>query len=779
LHHQCIHTLSNNSAFRHTVIGEVAPMTAISVIIPAYNGENTLEACVDSIFANQFFSLECLLVDDGSTDSTLELCKRLAIRYPSVKVFTKQNSGPADARNLGLENATGTFITFVDADDTIPSNALRRMYETALETDSDIIMGNHLRKDNLGRLSESAYFKRWLQCRSNLSLADEPEALLSIHAWGKLYKSSFLKKNALTFPPGERWGEDMVFTYKALTSTENFSFISTVVYYYHLRKRHEQNLTNHATLPTIRTIVRLLTYTQEIFRNCDTPLYRKIRGGRIKHSLAYHCLQNIIRNNNSESFHELQSIVKSVLTQIEPTSVTSDIRLNTVLDEIASAKSYRLLRTRLFIRHYTYQIMRFALIRLPSLASMLKKYFARLLAVAHPATVTWLFKAGLAHLIVKANYKTLKPVWLIGEREGKSINDNGYAFFSYLVENQTDIHPIFVIRPKLRPKVPEELLRNTVQQGSLRHLIYCRIAEVCVYTHTAREILSHPIFPQLSPYIQLSGLKVFLGHGVSAIHNVPFYSFSNMNARREAPDVFIASSAKERDIIINQLEHAPERVAITGMPRLDALHRDRRHFSPRKERILFIPTWRQCMERNSSPLFMTSQFFLSIRDLLASDRLMQLLEENNFVVDWVVHHQFEKHFKTLSPLLNSRVILQRMVAADFQELLRNSSVLITDYSSISFDMASIKKPVIYFQFDQEDFLKARNGTSLNYEKDLPGPVLRTAEEVVQELEELTLNGFTQKKIYQERTKAFITHAGSNNSRRVYEAIQTRLSKRAR
>ena len=754
-------------------------MTAISVIIPAYNEENRLEACVESVFANQFFSLECILVDDGSTDSTLELCKRLASRYPSVKVFTKQNSGLADTRNLGLANATGTFITFVDADDTIPSNALQRMYETALETDSDIIIGNHLRKDSLGKLSESAYFKRWLQCRSNLSLADEPEALLSVHAWGKLYKSSFLKKNTLTFPSGERWGEDIVFTYKALTRTTNFSFISTVVYYYHLRKGHEQNLTNQATLSTIRTIVRLLTYTQEVFRNCDTPLYRKIRGGRIKHSLSYHCVQTIIRNNHPESFHELQSIVKSALTQIEPTSVTSDIRLNTVLDEIASAKSYRLLRNRLIIRHYTHQIMRFALMRLPSLASMLKKYIARLLAVAHPATAIWLLKAGLAHLIVKANYKPVKPVWLIGEREGKSINDNGCAFFSYLVENQTDIHPIFVIRPKLRPKVPEELLRNTVQQGSLRHLIYCRIAEVCVYTHTAREILSHPVFPQLSPCIQPSGLKVFLDHGVIAIHNVPYYSFSNMRVRNEVPDLFIASSAKERDVIINQLEHAPERVAITGMPRLDTLHRDCGHFSPRKERILFIPTWRQHMVRNSSSLFINSQFFRSIRDLLASDRLMQLLEENNFVVDWVVHHQFEKHFKTLRPLLNSRVILQRMVTADFQELLRQSSVLITDYSSISFDMASIKKPVIYFQFDQEDFLRARNGTSLNYERDLPGPVLRTAEEVIQELEKLTLSGFTQKELYQERTKKFVEHSDSNNSRRVYEAIKTRLSQRTR
>ena len=129
-------------------------MTAISVIIPAYNEEKSLEACLESVFANQFFSLECILVDDGSTDSTLELCKRLADRYPSVKVFTKPNSGLADTRNVGLEHATGTYITFVDADDTLPPNALSLMYNAALETGSDIIIGNQLRKDTLGKLSQ-------------------------------------------------------------------------------------------------------------------------------------------------------------------------------------------------------------------------------------------------------------------------------------------------------------------------------------------------------------------------------------------------------------------------------------------------------------------------------------------------------------------------------------------------------------------------------------------------------------------------------------------------
>lgn len=754
-------------------------MTAISVIIPAYNAEKTLESCLESVVANQFSSLECILVDDGSTDSTLKICKTLESRYPSVRVLTKGHSGLANTRNLGLQHATGAFITFVDADDTLPSNALWLMYEAALETDSDLIIGNHLRKDSLGRLSEPEHFKRWFQCRSNVSLAEEPEALLSVSACGKLYKSSFLKKNALMFPQGVRWGEDVVFVYAALTRTNNFSYISDVVYYYHTRNRNEKNLTNHATLPHITAIKDLVTYCRDIFDGCDIPLYRNIREGRIKHSLAYHSIQNVIWNNDLANFTELQTIVTSGLNQIDPTAVTSDIRLNTVLEQIAAAKHYRFLRIRFFIRHYTHQIMRLVKARVPSVVSPLKRYIARFIALVHPASILWLFKAGLAYLIVKVHSKPLKPVWLIGEREGKSLNDNGFAFFTYLVKYRSDVHPVLVIHPALSNKLPKELVENTIKQGSLQHLIYCRTAEVCAYTHTVQEIVCHPVFPQLSAHISLPGLRCFLDHGIIALHNVPYYSYSNMKSRGEAPDFFIASSPKERTIIIKSLGHLPERVVVTGMPRLDTLHRDSTRVSDGKRRLLFIPTWRQYMERQSSSVFRHSHFFQSIVKFLQSPVLNQFMEQHNLALHWVVHHQFKKHFQILKSMASSRIAIEHMVEVEFSTLLNESLLLITDYSSISFDMASIKKPVIYFQFDQEEFLRARNGTSLNYERDLPGPVVRTAQEVVRELEELATSGFTQKKIYQERTKAFFAHADANNSRRVYEAIKNRLAEHVR
>ena len=754
-------------------------MTAISVIIPAYNEEKTLEACLASVFANQFFSLECILVDDGSTDSTLELCKRLAARYPSVKVFTKPNSGLADTRNVGLEHATGTFITFVDADDTLPPNALSLMYNAALETGSDIIIGNQLRKDTLGKLSQPSHYKRWIQPRYNVSLADEPEALLSVSAWGKLYKSSFLKENTILFLPGQRWGEDLPFLYHALTRTDDFSCITNVVYYYHSRKRHEQNLTNQATLPHIAATKQLFTFCREVFRDCDTPLYKKIREGRIKHSLAYHSFRNVIRNNDPANFIELQTIVKSALDQVDPSAVTSDIRLNTVLEEIASAKNYRLLRARFLIRDCAQKTLRLIQSIRVRVVAHGKRRIAPIIALAHPSTLSWFIKVGIAYVTIKLKIPPTKHIWLIGEREGKSLNDNGYALFSYLLENQTDIYPILVIHPSLLPKLPRRFASHTVTQGSLKHLIYCLTAEVSAYTHTLREIVCHPLYQGLPPYVPVSGLNVFLGHGATALHNVPYYSHDKMKTRREEPDLFIASSAKERETIINYLGHPPERVVITGMPRLDRLHKSIERSAPTEARILLIPTWRQSMERQSSLEFSHSRFFKSVRAFLQSPQLIQFLTENNLQVHWIVHHQFKKHFDTLQTLKSRWISIERMVDADFSHRLTTSLLLITDYSSISFDMASINRPVIYFQFDQEDFLSARDGTSLHYDRDLPGPVLHTAEEVVRELEEAAMRGFTQKEMHQERTKTFFTHADSNNSRRVYEAIKARLAESVR
>ena len=106
----------------------------VSIIVPVYNAEKTLNKCVDSILNQTFQDWELLLIDDGSTDRSGELCDEYANKDSRVRVFHKINEGVSSARNVGLDNAKGQWITFVDADDWIDKNMYQELYNTAVSS---------------------------------------------------------------------------------------------------------------------------------------------------------------------------------------------------------------------------------------------------------------------------------------------------------------------------------------------------------------------------------------------------------------------------------------------------------------------------------------------------------------------------------------------------------------------------------------------------------------------------------------------------------------------
>lgn len=116
-------------------------MPQVSVIVPVYNAENYLAECVDSILAQTIQDLECILVDDGSTDSSPAICDAYAEKDCRVKVIHKANGRAASARNAGMKIAQGTYIAFVDADDWISSD----MYEKMLATGADVCLCDYVR----------------------------------------------------------------------------------------------------------------------------------------------------------------------------------------------------------------------------------------------------------------------------------------------------------------------------------------------------------------------------------------------------------------------------------------------------------------------------------------------------------------------------------------------------------------------------------------------------------------------------------------------------------
>jgi glycosyltransferase involved in cell wall biosynthesis len=115
-------------------------MNKISIIVPVYNSENTLDRCIQSILAQTWKDFELILTDDGSDDSSLAICRRYAENDSRVKVFRQSHAGASAARNTGIRHSSGEYLMFVDADDFIEPEMLERFAATAQDTCADYIL---------------------------------------------------------------------------------------------------------------------------------------------------------------------------------------------------------------------------------------------------------------------------------------------------------------------------------------------------------------------------------------------------------------------------------------------------------------------------------------------------------------------------------------------------------------------------------------------------------------------------------------------------------------
>ena len=198
----------------------------ISVIVPVHNGEAYLEKCIESIVMQDYEKLEILVINDGSTDKTAEICSRLSGQYENLQVIEMPDLGVSMARNRGLERAKGDYITFVDADDRMLPGMLRRLYELLRETNSDMagcrfaVWGTEDEWEQLAGREASQEPAEPISEMTYDSSSYLKESLLqgNTRCWSKLYKRSLIRR--VRFWQGLSVGEDMLFLVELLLYME-------------------------------------------------------------------------------------------------------------------------------------------------------------------------------------------------------------------------------------------------------------------------------------------------------------------------------------------------------------------------------------------------------------------------------------------------------------------------------------------------------------------------------------------------------------------------------
>ena len=224
---------------------------AISVIIPVYNAQEGLGQCIDSLLDQTFSDYEIIILNDGSTDNSLEVIQNYASKNDSIRVRDKENEGVAKTRNRGIVLAKGEYIVFIDNDDFIAPDYLECFYKAIEKEKLDIVIGGYKRVNK----DHKILFQQ------DLSQTDWSKYIV-VAPWARIYRTSFLKENDIQFFDYPI-GEDVIFTLTAYNLTDKIKVIDYNGYNWFFNERSISNTSQRGFNPKI-DIIYFLTCLKDV-----------------------------------------------------------------------------------------------------------------------------------------------------------------------------------------------------------------------------------------------------------------------------------------------------------------------------------------------------------------------------------------------------------------------------------------------------------------------------------------------------------------------------------
>lgn len=359
-------------------------------------------------------------------------------------------------------------------------------------------------------------------------------------------------------------------------------------------------------------------------------------------------------------------------------------------------------------------------------------------------------------------------LWLLCEYRMEA-QDNAYALFSYLRDKQPEIDAVYAIASDSPDQSKVASIGSTVPYGSFTHWIYYLAAEVNISSQKGGKPNAAVCYLFEVVLGWLKNKRVFLQHGVTK-DDLPFLHYDKAKL-----SMFCCAALPEYEFIRDTFGYPDGVVQYLGFCRFDKLHQTK----PDSRLILILPTWRMWLEREcKTPKdFQQSDYFLAWNALLNSKEFDLLLSKYGKHVVYCTHRnmsQFETSFSTKSNLIS----LCKWDELSIPPLLKQASVLITDYSSVYMDFAYMKKPVVYYQFDKTAYRKGHLPTGyFDYARDGFGPVSSCVSDLLADLEHILHNDCQMDSVYKARADSFFSLYDANNSERTYYAIKEMIELR--
>ena len=365
----------------------------------------------------------------------------------------------------------------------------------------------------------------------------------------------------------------------------------------------------------------------------------------------------------------------------------------------------------------------------------------------------------------KKNRKRGK-IWLVSDRIDNA-GDNGEVLFKYICEHKPEgVRPMFVIGSIAREEVKERLrgIGEVLIAEDEDYPLYFLSCEKII-SSSAGEFTINPFAGDRVYYADLFKFKYyFMNHGVNCGDCSMW-----LNRFNKGIDIMFSTGVSERQNVIDRdYNYSPEQLVITGLARFDALYEDT------KKQLLILPSWRRayknCYDDKTSSIyydgFKETEYYKFYNGLINDERLLKVMREKGYNGLFCLHPIF---MKQSVDFVKNDVFDINSGFVDYNKVFAESSLMVTDYSTIAFDFAYLSKPIVYTQFDKEEFYANQiYDECFDYEKEGFGPICTDLDSAVNELIRIIENDC--KNDYIDRVNSFFVNHDKNNAKRILEAV---------
>lgn len=810
--------ISNLSSTRNSVKGK----HSFVVIAPTYNVEKYIEDFFNSI-KNQTLSFEnnlhVIFVDDGSTDNTAKIIKKLCNKYPkNITYLYKENGGLSSSRNFGLDyidnnNLPFDYLTFADPDDILDKD-----YFWELDKFFTNNPGCHIASCNLiyyyenNNMFKDIHPLKYRYNQSHIVKSTDFKEDILLSAATAVYKTSLLRDVPIRFDEKLKPSfEDCKFNNTLIVSVPDIQvgFVKESKYFYRQREDNSSLMNGSWSKAGLFTtvlsdgVLSILKFSKQTLGY--VPLH-------IQRVALFHCIGyyrrllnsghhiNFLSDEEKETFDCLlfevfsyideETIIKCSFPNIQqkhkigllslyknkryPISYVYINRIDMVTrtinfsfftgfkDDVISIKldniNCNILEDKLvsndFLIHNFFYERRFTL-QYDTINQNLEISINN--KKVNLTSFTKAFTGGEKISILiecmqkKFIFPTIKNSWVIMDRKDKA-DDNAEHFYRYLMNNFPGEQIFFAIS---KDSSDWHRLENDgfslLDFGSGQ---FMRELKQCKYIVSSHLFIWNCLTNLKGPQCLTNKRKIWLQHGVICNDN------SNVVNTKEI-DLMITSTVPERESIINPFTRynlLPSQVILTGLPRHDSLLEKAKH-TVQEKLILVMPTWRTYLNKEN---ILDSEYFKCWNEFLSSEKLNKLLESKGYKLIFAPHKELSEHISKFYH--NSNITIWNEENESMQELFIRADAMITDYSSVAFEMGFLEKVVFYFQFDQNEFFsKHYQKGYFDFYNDGFGPVCETHNDLYLELDRYINNRNKFIKKYKGRMNIFLKDGSSCES----------------